>query len=175
MSDLNSQGYRIIGLSIVIIIVATMIYQSIDFNMRYYLLVEEGQKVSSNSKVYLNGVEIGRVQSIDLVDPTKKVLIELEIENKYSVPTGSKYYLNKIDFFSDKAIEIEPDMKNMDGKNVKFGDTVKLRSFVQSELSIEDSIRNEKATKLMKTLMRKAGETLIELSEIDSLGEKPKE
>jgi ABC-type transporter Mla subunit MlaD len=175
MSNFNSQKYRIITLSIFIIIVATTIYQSIDFNTKYYLLVEEVKNVSSNSKVYLNGVEIGRVESIELVGPTKKVLIELEIENKYTVPTGSKYYLNKIDFFSDKAIEIEPDLKNMDGKNVMFGDTIKLRSFAQPELSIKDSIRNEKTTKLMKTLMRIAGETMIELSEIDSLRKKSEE
>ncbi len=75
-------------------------------NNQYFANFESVDGIKVNTNIYMNGVEIGKVYSISLVDDFAKVSIV--IDNTIKIPVDSTITVETNDLFSAKVLSILP-------------------------------------------------------------------
>ncbi|MFL2659980.1 MAG: MlaD family protein [Alphaproteobacteria bacterium] len=75
-------------------------------NNQYVANFESVDGIKVNTNIYMNGVEIGKVYSISLVDDFAKVSIV--IDNTIKIPVDSTITVETNDLFSAKVLSILP-------------------------------------------------------------------
>lgn len=77
-----------------------------NINNQYVANFESVDGIKVNTNIYMNGVEIGKVYSISLVDDFAKVSIA--IDNTIKIPVDSTIIVETNDLFSAKVLSILP-------------------------------------------------------------------
>ncbi|MDP2652797.1 MAG: MlaD family protein [Candidatus Omnitrophota bacterium] len=79
--------------------------------------------VETNAPVRLNGLEVGRVQEIDILyEAVPKVEVTLWIQGDVQVPKGVKAYVKNMGFMGEKYIGLYAE--NVDGGYLSQGETI---------------------------------------------------
>lgn len=73
--------------------------------VRYFTVLQDAAGIMPKTHVKTNGVNIGKVVSVDLDANATKVVLEIRKEVK--IPKGSKIEIRTVGFLGDKFIEIE--------------------------------------------------------------------
>ena len=107
-------GIVLISILSVITAFATIDSSSSNYN-KYIASFETVDGINKNTFVYMNGVEIGKVYSIDLVDGFAN--ISMEINNSIKIPTDSTIVIETNDLFSSKSLSILPGFEEQYMKN----------------------------------------------------------
>ena len=105
-----------------------------------------GQNLDTESVVKLRGVDVGRVQSIDLDDDDRAV-VRVRIEPDVEVPETAVAVVRPISIFGPKFIDLIPGDAEGEGPFLADGDEI---AHTQSALELEDILGN--ADDLLRTI-----------------------
>lgn len=99
--------FTLLGLSATIFavfVVSPDIFQR-DEKVQYYTILKDASGILPKTHVKTNGVNVGKVKSVNLDKNSTKVL--LEIRNDVKVPKGSKIEIRTVGFLGDRFLEIK--------------------------------------------------------------------
>lgn len=120
-----------IGFFVILVIAA--IFFTINFlrghdlfkkNYKYYTFLEDVQGLSATGPVYIRGLKVGTVESINFVPQKDSFLIKLSIKNDYAIPIDSRAEIYSSDILGAKSLRIG---LGTAGIHAKDGDTLKGR------------------------------------------------
>ena len=86
-----------------------------NINNQYVANFESVDGIKVNTNIYMNGVEIGKVYSINLIDGFAKV--SMVIDNSIKIPIDSTVTIETNDLFSAKVLSILPGFEEKYMKN----------------------------------------------------------
>lgn len=75
-------------------------------NAYYYIIYPAVEGLTTGKSVFLNGVDVGKVQAIRLME-NDSVEVRVTLDSAQDIPNDSKAYLRSIDLLGSKAIAIE--------------------------------------------------------------------
>lgn len=93
-------------------------------NFRYYTFLEDVQGLSATGPVYIRGLKVGTVESINFVPQKDSFLVKLSIKNDYAIPIDSRAEIYSSDILGAKSLRIGLGTAGIHAKN---GDTLKGR------------------------------------------------
>lgn len=99
--------FAILGLvatTFAIFVVSPDMFNS-DSRAEYYTILKDASGILTKTHVKTNGVNVGKVKSVELVDNSTKVV--MEILETVKVPVGSRVEIRTVGFLGDKFIEIK--------------------------------------------------------------------
>ncbi len=127
---------------------------SIFTGKRYlYAVYERVDGLEKDNKVLVNGLNIGKVNTLSFIPETSKIIVELYIQNEVDIPQNSVAIIYGTDLLGTKAIEIQ------------FGDSeTYLQSYDTLRSELEQSLMSQ-VNEQVEPLKRKA---LALITSIDS-------
>lgn len=93
-------------------------------NYKYYTFLEDVQGLSATGPVYIRGLKVGTVESINFVPQKDSFLVKLSIKNDYAIPIDSRAEIYSSDILGAKSLRIGLGTAGIHAKN---GDTLKGR------------------------------------------------
>ena len=149
-------------------------------NVTYYVVYPQVEGLTTGRSIFLNGVDIGKVTSIQFAENSfDSVKVGVSLDDKQIIPKGSKAYLRSIDLLGTKAIALE---KGKSSEVLKPGgylngvfDDDALGELTQKAISIGDNLDDAIVSargvlREVDTLMSSGGRKDIEkiLSDVNS-------
>ena len=86
---------------------------------RFHVLAPNAAQVSTGSRVFLHGVDVGSVQGVEL--GASGVLLDLEVQGSVSLPTDSRAVIKPSGFLGSQMVELVPGGAD---RTVSPGDTI---------------------------------------------------
>jgi ABC-type transporter Mla subunit MlaD len=97
----------------VVIILCVFFLLSCNNNTKkIYVIFDNVETLEPNSKVTCKGIEIGKIDKIDLYGD--KVLVELTMKDKYKITKESKFLINQSSLLGSGNIEVIVNIKNVE-------------------------------------------------------------
>ncbi len=90
---------------------------------QYFVLYDNINGLTASNPVMLNGLNVGRVANIEILQKRKKMLVKLEIRSDIEIPLNSIAALGDNGLLGGKMIDLQ--MANVSGNNYKQNDTLK--------------------------------------------------
>lgn len=130
---------------------------------RYYTILKDAAGILPKTHVKTNGVNIGKVYSVELADDATKVVVEINRDVK--VPQGSVIEVRTVGFLGDKFLEIKRKSESSEmipegGLIPRSTDTVELNEVISTVGGIAQDIKKITAN-LSKVLGDQRGEERI--------------
>jgi phospholipid/cholesterol/gamma-HCH transport system substrate-binding protein len=91
-------------------------------NYKYYTYLDDVQGLSATGPVYIRGLKVGTVESINFAPQKDSFLVKLSIKNDYAIPIDSRAEIYSSDILGAKSLRIG---LGTAGIHAKDGDTLK--------------------------------------------------
>ncbi len=85
-----------------------------DNSVKYYVLYENVEGLTTSSNVTLNGLVVGKVSKITIQENTGKLVVEISITNPFDVAKSSIAYIYSPGLLGGKQIAIAPNFEDKD-------------------------------------------------------------
>jgi ABC-type transporter Mla subunit MlaD len=112
-------------------------------NNVFYVVYPNVEGLTTGRSIYLNGVDVGKVNSIELL-ASDSVLVGLSLDQTQQLPFDTKAYLRSIDLLGTKAIALEkgtsPQMLPIGGRIKGVFDEDALGELTKKGISISENL-----------------------------------
>src|SRR5574344_1961720 len=90
-------------------------------NLKYYTYLDDVQGLSATGPVYIRGLKVGTMESINFAPQKDSFLVKLSIKNDYAIPIDSRAEIYNSDILETKSLALG---LGTAGIHAKDGDTL---------------------------------------------------